>query len=582
METRQLIDALTTTGGEPGHPVSPVDKLRLLAALELRAAALAAELAAETTSPAQAALLAHTVERAHQRGEITQLRAARAAQRTLVQDLGPESLDEVRAIAADPSAFIAGNRELPADPATAPTGIMPFKDTAGFLEHDLRIPRTLALHRLHAANSLLPGTDVHGNPTGPRYPRLAETLETGASRLGPVSSAARRLDKLSHAIARQLSPGDLAARIEEKVAGSVAAGIPKDTSRLLAGIGDELDDSPDAGQPPSPAEIRERTGITVTKRTRHYTYMSACMRNADAEVFLSHFAAADNPRTLAGNRQGLAAAATGMSPTTGNGTGNADSTAAATGNGTGSPRTTTDGTGQAPGPEPGTAMAPLDGPDWFTRPEHAETFPDPDPGSPPGPGPDGLTAAQRHLQLLLNLMRAPQGAPPRGTTGLPTAQLVIHCRLETLLGLAKGNGWSANGLEIPIGEIRRRLATDGAIPIVLGGQSEVLDVGREMRLANDTIRRAVLARDGGCFYPGCRVPPDHLEMCHIDGWAAGGGTSVAGLTPGCACHHHMADNGLLQLLIHNGLPHVLLPRHLDPEQIPRRNSFWPQNQTTLF
>ncbi|MDQ0094150.1 hypothetical protein J2T21_002929, partial [Paeniglutamicibacter psychrophenolicus] len=31
-----------------------------------------------------------------------------------------------------------------------------------------------------------------------------------------------------------------------------------------------------------------------------------------------------------------------------------------------------------------------------------------------------------------------------------------------------------------------------------------------------------------------------------------------------------------------GLPHVLLPRHLDPEQIPRRNAYWPQNQTTLF
>ncbi|RAX45719.1 hypothetical protein DQ353_21005, partial [Arthrobacter sp. AQ5-05] len=584
METRQLIDALTTTGGEPGHPVSPVDKLRLLAALELRAADLAAELAAEITSPTQAALLAHTVERAHQRGETTQLRAARAAQRTLVQDLGPGALDAVRSIAADPAAFIAGHRDLPADPATVPTGIMPFKDTAGFLEHDLRIPRAVALHRLHAANALLPGTDVHGNTVGPRYPRLAEQLESGAARLGPVSAAARRLDKFSHTIARQPGPEDLAARIEEKVAGSVAAGIPKDTARLLAGIGDELDQSPDAGAP-SPEEIRERTGIVVTKRTRHYTHFSACMLNADAEVFLSHFAAADNPRTLAGNRQGLAASATGMNPAAGNGTGNAGTaTADASGKGTGNPGKAPDG--QVPGPDPGTetapAAAPPDGPDWFTRPANAETFPDPDPDSPPGPGTDGLTAAQRHLQVLLNLMRAPHAAPPRGTAGLPTAQLVIHCRLETLLGLAKGNGWSAHGLEIPIGEVRRRLATDGVIPLVLGGQSEVLDVGREMRLANDTIRRAVLARDGGCFYPGCSVPPEHLEMCHIDGWAAGGGTSVAGLTPGCACHHHMADNGLLHLLVHNGLPHVLLPRHLDPEQIPRRNSYWPQNQTTLF
>ena len=577
METRQLIDALTTTGGEPGHPVSPVDRLRLLAALELRAAALGTELAAEITSPTQAALLAHTVERAHRRGETTQIRAARAAQRTLVQDLGPASLDAVRAIAADPAAFIAGDRDLPADPATAPTGIMPFRDTAGFLEHDLHIPRALASNRLHAANALLPGTDLHGNPCAPRYPRLAEALESGAAPVGPVAAAARRLDKLAGPIARQPGAADLAARIEEKVAESVAAGIPKDTGRLLSNIGDELEDSPDVAAP-GPQEIRDRTGINITKRTRHFTHLSACLTNADAEIFLAFFAAADNPRTLAGNRRGPASEAAEATEATGN--------AAATG--TPSPNATGTGTGMTATPDPGGAAPPPEGPDWFTRPANAETLPNPGPGSPTDsgsptdPGPDGLTAAQRHLQALLNLMRAPNTTPARGTTGLPTAQLVIHCRLETLLGLAKGNGWSANGLEIPVGEIRRRLATDGVIPLALGGQSEVLDVGREMRLANDTIRRAVLARDGGCFYPGCTVPPAHLEMCHLEGWAAGAGTSVAGLTPGCTCHHHMADNGLLHLLIHNGLPHVLLPKHLDPEQLPRRNTYWPQNQTTLF
>ena len=175
-------------------------------------------------------------------------------------------------------------------------------------------------------------------------------------------------------------------------------------------------------------------------------------------------------------------------------------------------------------------------------------------------------------------MRAPATAPPRGTTGLPTAQLLIHCRLETLLGLAKGNGWSAHGLEIPIGEIRRRLATDGVIPVVLGGQGEVLDLGREMRFATDPIRRAVLARDGGCFYPGCSVPPEHLEMCHLDGWAAGGGTSVAGLTPGCTSHHHMADNGLLNCSSTTGSPTSSSPGTWTPDNSPAATPTGPKTR----
>jgi hypothetical protein len=580
MDTRRLIEALTGDGGDPGHRVSPARKLRLFSALSLRLAELAAELAAEIASPTEAALFAHDVERTHRQAEIAQIRAAHTAQRTLVQDLPAENLEWARATAADPVAFIRGERALPPDPATVPTGIMPFKDTCDFLQHSLHLPRFAARNRLHAANALLPHADVHGNQCAPRYPKLAEQLHAGTACLGATAAAARNLDALAPAIAAQPAPHRLAERIEERVAGSVAAGIPQDTRRLFTALSDELENAASADQLPTPQEIQAKTGIFITKRTRHFTYMSLCLLNADAEVFLSHFAASDNPRTLAGNRDALAAAATGMNP-------------AAAADGASATRESAD-----KGTAEGTSGA-TDGPDWFTRTEGAavETLDGPasGSGSPPGfdpnlagspnsifPGQDGLTPPQRHLQTVLNLMRAPTKPPGSGATGLPTAQLIIHCRLDTLLGLATGNGWSAHGLEIPISEVRRRLATDGTIPLVLGGQGEILDVGQEMRFAPDHIRRAVLARDGGCFYPGCTVPPEHLEMCHIDGFAQGGHTSVHKFTPGCTSHHHMADNGLLELVIHNGIPHVVLPKHLDPEQLPRRNTYWPQNQAALF
>ena len=576
MDTQWLIEALTDDGGDPGHQVSPADKLRLLSALNLRTEKLTAELAAEITSPTHAALFAHTIERTHKQAEIAQLRAAHTAQRTLVQDLPAENLDQVRATAAEPGAFIRGEQSSPTDPATVPTGIMPFKDTCDFLQHGLHMPRFAARNRLHAANAMLPNTDIHGNHCAPRYPKLAEQLHAGTARLGAIAAAARNLDALAPAIATQPEAHRLAARIEEQVAGSVATGVPQDTRRLFIALADELENTTEADQLPTPQEIQAKTGIFITKRTRHYTWMSLCLLNTDAEVFLAHFAASDNPRTLAGKRDAFAAAATGMNPANGSRTSNTE----------------------AKGTSEGSSGA-TDGPDWFTRPDgdDAETLDGPaaSNGSPPDfdpnlagslnisfSGQDGLTPPQRHLQTVLNLMRAPANPPGKGTTGLPTAQLVILCRLETLLGLAKGSGWSAHGLEIPISEVRRRLATDGAIPVVLGGQSEILDVGQEMRFAPDYMRRGVLARDGGCFYPGCTVPPEHCEMCHIDGFAKGGHTSVDKFTPGCASHHHMADNGLLKLVIFNGIPHVILPRHLDPEQLPRRNKYWPQNQTTLF
>jgi hypothetical protein len=45
------------------------------------------------------------------------------------------------------------------------------------------------------------------------------------------------------------------------------------------------------------------------------------------------------------------------------------------------------------------------------------------------------------------------------------------------------------------------------LPAVLGGDGQVLDVGRERRLFTGPLRRALVLRDGGCAFPGCDRPP---------------------------------------------------------------------------
>ena len=64
------------------------------------------------------------------------------------------------------------------------------------------------------------------------------------------------------------------------------------------------------------------------------------------------------------------------------------------------------------------------------------------------------------------------------------------------------------------------------IPVVLGGDSEPLDVGRAMRTVPLGIRRALVARDGGCSFPGCGRPPGLCAAHHVRHWIDLGETKV--------------------------------------------------------
>ena len=89
----------------------------------------------------------------------------------------------------------------------------------------------------------------------------------------------------------------------------------------------------------------------------------------------------------------------------------------------------------------------------------------------------------------------------------------------------------------------RRLACDSAITrIVFGPDGAVLDVGRAQRTVTGQMRRAVIARDQHCVYPGCDQPPARCEVHHaIQHWADGGNTSIANSALLCWHHHQLVD-----------------------------------------
>ena len=111
-------------------------------------------------------------------------------------------------------------------------------------------------------------------------------------------------------------------------------------------------------------------------------------------------------------------------------------------------------------------------------------------------------------------------------------------------GATLGSGWSVGP------QTARRLACDAkVIPLVLGGPSEPLDVGRLTRSCPPALRRALVFRDGGCRYPGCDRPPEWTDVHHIVHWTDGGPTSLTNCVLVCRHHHTLLHEHGQQIIL---------------------------------
>jgi Domain of unknown function (DUF222) len=73
--------------------------------------------------------------------------------------------------------------------------------------------------------------------------------------------------------------------------------------------------------------------------------------------------------------------------------------------------------------------------------------------------------------------------------------------------------------------------------VIMGPDSQPLDVGREHRTAPHHIRRAVAARDQCCRFPGCARKPRWCKVHHVEPWDPDGETKVCNCILLCAFHH---------------------------------------------
>jgi hypothetical protein len=122
-----------------------------------------------------------------------------------------------------------------------------------------------------------------------------------------------------------------------------------------------------------------------------------------------------------------------------------------------------------------------------------------------------------------------------------SATVVVTMSIDTLMGGLAAAGL-CDGTRISAGEARRLACRAGVIPVVLGGTSQPLDIGRKGRFHTRAQRVALGLRDQGCTAMGCDRPPSMCHAHHDVPWSRGGPTSVESGRLLCQRHHTLAHD----------------------------------------
>ncbi len=150
-----------------------------------------------------------------------------------------------------------------------------------------------------------------------------------------------------------------------------------------------------------------------------------------------------------------------------------------------------------------------------------------------------------HSRLLAHafcslLERLPAAATPdHGGTAATLVVTIDQAQLQADLGVARLD----TGNSVSVGEARRLACSAGILPMVLGGGSQPLDVGRARRFHTPAMRKALAVRDRECRAQGCEIPAAWCEAHHLVPWASSRGpTNVDDGLLLCSFHHHRAHD----------------------------------------
>lgn len=178
------------------------------------------------------------------------------------------------------------------------------------------------------------------------------------------------------------------------------------------------------------------------------------------------------------------------------------------------------------------------------------------------PGTMSGAAVRPHVSFLMDAatwagLRAMRGAPAP-PTGQGTDEATGGSPGESCdaLGTASFEPVTLeDGTPVPLSEVARALCDCELTRIVVDADGAPLDIGRTQRTYTGVQRRAVIARDRGCAWPGCGAEARWSEVHHIRWWDRDDGpTSVANGALLCSFHHHEVHRRDLDVTRHHGPP----------------------------
>ncbi|WP_353650614.1 DUF222 domain-containing protein [Nakamurella sp. A5-74] len=174
------------------------------------------------------------------------------------------------------------------------------------------------------------------------------------------------------------------------------------------------------------------------------------------------------------------------------------------------------------------------------------------PGSAPATEPDGRpdprSVGRRRGDALVGTLRRSVSLAASAKSGGPPTTVVVTMELDKLVGrIGAGTvlGTRAQDTLLAPDTVRRMACDADIIPAVLGSDSEIVDLGRRVRLFNAAQNRALWLRDRHCTFDGCTAPAAWCRTHHLIHWLDGGLTDLANAALLCSRHHSIVHRDQL-------------------------------------
>jgi hypothetical protein len=160
----------------------------------------------------------------------------------------------------------------------------------------------------------------------------------------------------------------------------------------------------------------------------------------------------------------------------------------------------------------------------------------------------------------------------RPAVGGTPASVIVTVQLEDLLAKA-GIAETTDGSQLSSHQLLRVAGEAEIWPTIIDRNGVPLALGRTRRIASRGQAVGLIARPGGCSFPGCDHPPQWCDRHHIIDWIDGGPTDLDNMTLLCRYHHtHFLRKGWMCRINADGVPEWIPPRWIDPEQRPQLNT----------